>query len=192
MYGFMSVLEQGRRIVERVGEGLGIARKGLSPEHYRASLGTTEQMTVTAFEQFVKGLQGSGEFPDVKFALIAVGSTTRPEDKRHHPVRDIDLRILHSTRNDQLSGDVVDRLREIIRDFLRGSGFDFRESGSTDSLYIYPDGTRWMDSYNSDPSFVISGAGLPVHLCISGPGAYNLQDHLREERRCNTSFVLLV
>lgn len=190
----MSLLKEGHRVIEGIGERLGIVQreKGLSPEDYRASLGDMDQCMLSAFEQAFRGLQGNRDFADVELGLIAIGSTTLPEAKRHHPVRDIDLRILHSTTGGRCSRKAVALLRERIKDLLEVSGLEYKEFDSTASLWVYPDGTKWLDFYNSCPSFVVQrGYGLPLHICISGPDTYSLPEHLHEERRRRTRFVRL-
>lgn len=192
----MSTKEQGRRIVSGIREIFGIARIGLSEneistEDYLLRLSAVNQEEVKRFVGFIKSLEGTKGFKDVKLGVIAIGSLTRPQEKLHHPIRDIDLRILHAAKNSQRES-VVQNLCEKIREYIiiQRKLFDFNEQNSTASFFR--DGTKWV--CNSNPSFKVKPQEgcLPLHISISGPGTHDLHADLQEERRCNTYFALLL
>lgn len=144
---------------------------------------------------------------DVQIAVTVVGSSTRSEEKRHHPVRDIDLRILNSADpNSDLRLSTVGTIREAVRGYLEESQVTFDENEVTmeermvSGFGFDPDtGKRieelmpYVDWYNNDPSFTTnSDTGIPLHISISGIDNFSLPKYLQKEQEMKTDIVLLL
>lgn len=198
----MSTKEQGRGIVSGIRELFEIVRIGLSEnkisanelsaEDYLLRLSAEDRKEVERFVGFIKGLEGTKGFENAKLGVIAIGSLTRPQEKLHHPVRDIDLKILHAAKNSRQRESVVRNLCKEITEYIiiERKLFDFNDQNSTASFSR--DGTKWV--CNSNPSFRVKPQEgcLPLHISISGPRTHDLHADLKEERRCNTYFALLL
>ncbi len=130
--------------------------------------------------------------------MTAVGSSVRAEVKRHHPMEDIDLRILNSAPvNSQLRQHTIDLIRDSVKDYLQAIGVEFEEDSATVS-------TRWVresrgglvpfvDWYNNDPSFTVKyPEGHPLQISISGVDNFDLETYLRKEQEyASGTFVVL-
>ena len=185
----------------------------LAPENYLASLSEQDRAHVTSFLTYASALRTSLNGTDL--AVTAVGSSVRSESERHHPVRDIDLRILNSAPpKSELRQHAVGFIKDSIRTYLQAAGVEFAEDDATvSSRMVEGSSSGWqedpqtgerkwveqkgllpyVDWYNNDPSFTIGyPEGLPVQLSISGVDNWDLNTYLRKERENNGHFVLLL
>lgn len=177
----MSLLKEGRRLVTDIGENLGVVRRELPLLQYAHSLFREDKDRLSNFITFMSFLKTMRGFDGVRLGVIAVGSTTRPEYKRNHSPKDIDLRILHSVPEGHMSRrvDVVNLLRSSVRGYLKDHSIDFTER-------------EWAHGYDvvPCPSFTTGNhTGLPLHIIISGVDTPDLETHLAEEGRENKYFV---
>ena len=151
----------------------------VSPVKYLNSLAEVDRRHVLEFLVFASHLATRIE---PRIAINAVGSTVRPPDQNFRPIGDIDLRILNSapTGSDERRR-AVEVMRTAIRDWLEQKGIKFEERDATVTQARHSD---YVDFYNDDPSFLTEPTqGLPLHLSISGVPNYDLDEHLRQERR---------
>lgn len=180
----MSLLKEGHRLVTDFGENLGVVRRELPSLQYFRHLSEEDRKQVSSLLTHMCFLEREEGFNGVCVGVIAVGSTTRPEHKRHHPPKDIDLRILHSVPEGHRvkRADVINLLRETVRKYLKDQSIDFTER-------------EWAHGYDvvPCPSFTTRNhTGLPLHIIISGVDTPDLETHLAEERRENKYFVFFL
>ena len=170
----------------------------LRTEAYLDSLDEGSRRKVDEFSNYLHNLQD--QLGDVRIALTAVGSSTVSKERRHHPVGDVDLRILNSAPPDSMDRSrAVLTIREGVRGYLMKNGDQFVEESSTseERLIKRREGGRdtlipFVDWYNDDPSFLVQSDGLPLHISISGVDNYELDRYLGLESKKRTSAVLLV
>lgn len=170
---------------------------------YLEGLVEVDRIHVEGFLDFAKRLHGSLE--GLGMAVIAVGSSVRSEEQRHHPTQDIDLRVLNAMDSVDLRTVAVASIRDGIRGYLQAGGLEFEESDDTTEVRMVkgesydpvtkvsvPSLLPFMDWYNNDPSFVVKFAeGLPLHLSISGHDNPDMEYYLSKERANNSTFSLL-
>ncbi len=172
----------------------------LSRETYLASLSEHDRAHVADFLTYASELRAL--LNEVGLAVTVVGSSTRPESERHHPIEDIDLRILNSAPpGSEQRQQVVESIKNSIRAHLQTMGMKFEEDNVTVSSIMVRStsgsGQRelepFLDWYNDDPSFVVKyPEGLPLHISISGLYNLDLDRYLRKEREHNGRFALLL
>lgn len=166
-------------------------------EAYLATLDGATRQSVEQFAEFATRLQE--QMGDTKIAVLVVGSSTRPESKRHHEVEDIDLRVLNSEVGERENA--VNSIQNAVRDYLHYFNIPFEEEDCTiegrivDS--VLEDGhhepIEFVDWYNTDPSFLTHpSSGLPLHISISGIDNIPSDQYLSAESDHKTSAVLLV
>lgn len=179
----------------------------LTPDRYLQTLGEQDRKHVTSFIDFTRSLDQS--LQNVRLAVTAVGSTVRPESLRHHPPRDIDLRVLHSapTKSEERAKTIALLRDSAIPGYLRNSGVDFEEADYTEERRLLVEEISvdaetgeikkelmpYFDWYNEDPSLVVNySEGLPLQISISGTTKYDLDKYLRGERINNSYFSVLL
>jgi len=170
----------------------------LRTEAYLDSLDEISRRKVDEFSDFSRRLQD--QLRAVQIAVTAVGSSTVSEERRHHPVEDVDLRILNSAPPHSMDrSSAILSIREGVRGYLMKNGDQFVEDNSTleERLIKGKVGGRdtlipFVSWYNDDPSFLVQGEGLPLHISISGIDNYELDRYLGLESKKWTSAVLLV
>jgi hypothetical protein len=164
-------------------------------EKYLSTLAPVDRAQVEELLTFTQKLQE--DVGDISIAVEAFGSTTRPPEKRHHPPKDIDIRILNSAPTNTLEREeAVQLISEAVLIFLTENKKDFTPSShswdrtfakSTDGQLV-----EFIDYSNNDPSFEIKTPdGLPLHICISGIDRLPLKKHLRLEGVHKTGAVVL-
>lgn len=167
----------------------------LPPETYLATLTAQDREHIQDFLTFTRSL--GVNLRERQLAVIAVGSSVRPESQRYHPIRDIDLRILNNTPvNIKERQRTVEFITDFVRDYLKKTRMEFEENKTTVSQRMVLSTQRelvpYVDWYNRDPSFKVSyPEGLPLHISISGPDNWDLETYLRRERQHNACFSLL-
>ncbi len=173
----------------------------LSAEVYLGSLSASDRSHVEHFLSFTRTLRFTPTGPHLA-AVIAVGSTTRPEAGRHHPAEDIDLRILNSapSKGTNLREHMVDYIEDSVRGYLQSSGIDFQEFAYTSLRqmgWAKEPGLKVLRPYfyvdtSTEPSFLANYPdGLPLHLSVSGVEGWPTMDYLKAEREHNQYFALL-
>lgn len=164
-------------------------------EAYLATLDKATRVNVTRFVDFARELQP--RMGETRIAVIAVGSSTRPEE-RNHPVHDIDLRILNSAEPvSEARLATIRTIGDAVRDYLQSAQIPSVESRRTANESMVPAdswlGKSFEDFYNRDPSFTTKlGDGLPLHISLSGADNFALDQYLQIEKDRGTSTVLLV
>lgn len=176
----------------------------LTAERYCQTLSEQDRIHVVGFVDFVRTL--SDALPGVRVAVIAVGSTVRPESKRYHLPKDIDLRVLNSSpAESRQRSEIVSALQNEVRRHLQNSRVPFKEEKSTVEQRMVPGvsfdpetGKRreelvpFLDWYNNDPSFTINyPEGHPLHISISGVNNPDLGTYLEGEREHSGHFALI-
>lgn len=184
-------------------EMIGLLKRELSAEDYLKLLSEEDRENVQDFANFIQSLSKSkpDQFQDIRLGVIAVGSTVQPEDKRHHPPKDIDLRVLHTTPSDHKlrRNNTVDLTKAAVRDYLERKGLNFEERDSTTHTDMVKAQSIDIETHtnqeilaNRDPSFRTSNhKGIPLHIIISGADTYDLEKHLGKERQERTYFSLI-
>jgi len=134
---------------------------------------------------------------NLQYGVIAVGSTTRPESKRAHAPKDIDLRIMSNTSCGYPRAASISLVMKALIGELQKSGIPYEEYGVTISRYqIETTDHRpieWVNYDNNDPSFVVEPEkGLRLHVSISGMERPDVDAHLKEERRRGGHFSVLL
>lgn len=161
------------------------SRHELPVQTYLQTLKTRNRQNVQNFAAFLQSVD-----PDTThLALIAVGSSVRPQTLQDHPVEDIDLRILNSAPTDSAKRKVVIAfLLNGIRGYLTDK-FEFEESKHTVTSYK----SGYIGWYNTDPSFVARRhKRFPLHISVSGIDNYPMNRYLTKERQHNGYFSLLL
>lgn len=167
----------------------------LTPQSYLESLGEQDRTHVQQFLTYARALHQS--LNGVEVAVTAVGSSVRTETERHHPVGDIDLRVLNSAPvNSELRQHVVGFIRDSVRSHLQATGAELEEDDATVSSRMVRESrggsVPFVDWYNNDPSFTVRyPEGLPLQVSISGADNYDLGTYLRKEREHNGHFAVL-
>ena len=124
----------------------------LSPEAYLDGLTEQDRQQILQFVEFARSLRE--RLPGVRFGVIAIGSTTRPEIERHHPAEDIDLRVLNSTPvNSEQQKVVIGNIMSAIRDHLRQEGMESEEANHTVE-------TRMVWGYSGNKKELLPWVGL--------------------------------
>lgn len=171
-----------------------VSSNELNPIIYLESLSPEDNNHVRDFLGFIYNnfyYWGSGEV-----AVIAVGSTVRPEAQRHHSPEDIDLRILNTISPPKTKQRGVDYIKDTIRFYLQTKKIEFEEHKSTVENRMVPNSRNelvsYVDWYNTDPSFVAKyPSGLPLHISIAGVESWDIETYLRKERENNAHFTVL-
>jgi len=169
----------------------------LFPEAWFSSLNETDRVHVTDFVNYIKTYYPATTlFPT---AITAVGSSVRSEAARHHPPKDIDIRILSDTPplSEERREEIV-QLRNTIRGYLEENHIPFEEIDFTVKRRMVridapkEEYAEYIDYNNNDTSFEVAHEdGLPLHISIAGETSFNMEKYLRTEREHNASFVLL-
>lgn len=139
-----------------------------------------------------------GTVNKLKYGVIAVGSTVRPENKRTHYPKDIDLRVVSNTPDSHHSRAAsISFVREALIGEFQKSAIRYEEFEPTANNY--PAETTdhkvadWISNDKDDHSFVVRfRRGLPVHVSISGMSQPDTDSHLMEERRRGGHFSILI
>jgi len=113
----------------------------------------------------------------VRFGVIAVGDTVRPEDQKDHAPEDIDLRVVNN-----LPAGTSERF--VATNFIHGALTAKAERAGL-MVHLRPTGT--------EPGVLIEFRnGLPIHVTYSAIYFPDTVNYLREERRSREYFSVLL
>lgn len=135
---------------------------------------------------------------NIKYGVIAVGSTVRPEAQRIRFPRDINLRVIGNVPTESpFKYYSISAAIDAFNDEEKNQG-RYRMASKIASHYPINTLTRgnivqWVGLDDQDPSFVlIFRKGLPIHVSISGVDRPDFDSHLKEERKQGGRFSVLL